>query len=130
MAAFGAPITLRVALPDGPGATRLWGQIARSLLQVGITPTRVPQNAPADLRLLDAVAPYDSARWYLASACQPCGAEAQGKLDAAREAQTLPDRAQRIAEADAALAARATALRSDALGKGFATCAATLTAQR
>ena len=105
IAAFGAPVRLRIALPQGPGATRLWGQLARALLTVGITPERVAPNAPADLKLLDAVAPYDSARWYLATACQPCGPDAQASIEAAREAPTLADRAQRIAEADAALTA-------------------------
>ena len=105
VAAFGKPVRLRIALPSGPGATRLWGQIARALLGIGITPERVGAAAPADLRLVDAVAPYDSARWYLATACQPCGADAQAKLEAAREAPTLAERAQRLAEADAALTA-------------------------
>ncbi|HEU0044432.1 ABC transporter substrate-binding protein [Sphingomonas sp.] len=105
VAAFRKPVTLRIGLPEGAGATRLWGQIARSLLLVGVTPERVAATAPADLRLLDAVAPYDSARWYLATACQPCGEPAQAALEAAREAPTLAERAQRIAEADAALAA-------------------------
>ena len=105
VAAFGSPVRLRIALPDGPGATRLWGQLARALAQVGIAPERVSLQAPAELRLVDAVAPYDSARWYLATACQPCGAEAQAALEAAREAPTLAERARRIAEADVALTA-------------------------
>jgi peptide/nickel transport system substrate-binding protein len=54
--------------------------------------------------LIDAVAPYDSARWYLATACQLCSAEAQAALDGARDAPTMAERAQHIAEADAALA--------------------------
>ena len=105
VAAHGQPVRLRVALPAGPGATRLWGQVARSLLLVGITPERVGMTAPADLRLVDAVAPYDSARWYLATACQPCGPAATAALEAAREAPTLAERAQRLTEADAAVAA-------------------------
>jgi oligopeptide transport system substrate-binding protein len=60
-------------------------------------------NAPADLRLIDTVAPYDSARWYLAIACQPCGEAAQTALEAARDAATLPERAAHLAEADAAI---------------------------
>ena len=103
--AWGRPVRLRIALPAGPGATRLWGQLARSLLQVGITADRVPEDAVADLRLVDRVAPYDSARWYLANVCRPCGGEALALIEAAREAPTLADRAQRLAEADAALAA-------------------------
>ena len=105
--AFRAPVRLRLALPAGPGATRLWGQLARALLRVGITPRRVAPDAPAELRLIDAIAPYDSARWYLATACQPCGTDAQAKLEAAREAPTLAARAARIAEADAVLTADA-----------------------
>ena len=105
VAAFGQPVSLRIALPSGPGATRLWGQLARSLLAIGVTLERVGPEAPADLRLVDAVAPYDSARWYLATACQPCSMEAQAALEAARQAPTLAERAQRIAEADAALTA-------------------------
>ena len=60
-------------------------------------------DAAADLRLVDDVAPYDSARWYLATACQLCGDVARAALDAARDAPTLADRAARLAEADAAL---------------------------
>ncbi|WP_425229393.1 ABC transporter substrate-binding protein [Sphingomonas sp.] len=102
--AWQTPVTLRIALPDGPGATRLWGAIAADLLAVGITPVRTTATAPADLRLVDVVAPYDSARWYLATACQPCSEQAQAALEAARQAPTLAERAQHIAEADAALA--------------------------
>ena len=66
--------------------------------------TRVPLTAPADLRLIDAVAPYDSARWYLAIACQLCSAEVRAKIIAARETGDLAVRARALAEADAALA--------------------------
>ncbi|RDE05266.1 ABC transporter substrate-binding protein [Sphingomonas aracearum] len=99
------PITLRIALPDGPGATVLFGSLARDLRQIGIASIRVPVDAAADLRLVDAVAPYDSARWYLATACQPCSPEAEAALVAARDAPSLAERGRRIAEADAALAA-------------------------
>ena len=105
VAAWDKPVRVRIALPVGPGATQLWYQLAASLRAVGITAERVAPTAPTDLRLLDAVAPYDSARWYLAAACQPCGAEALAKVLAARDAPTLAQRGQRIAEADAALAA-------------------------
>ena len=99
----GGPITLRIALPTGPGATLLYAQIAASLMAVGITPDRVAPGADAELALIDAVAPYDSARWYLATACVVCGDAAQAALDAAREAPTLVERARRIAAADAAM---------------------------
>jgi len=103
VARWGRPITLRITLPAGPGATRLFGTVAASLRSVGIEATRVAAGAPADLRLVDAVAPYDNARWYLATACQPCGGEAQARLDAARLAPTLGERAAQTAAADAAI---------------------------
>ncbi|MDF0489742.1 ABC transporter substrate-binding protein [Sphingomonas sp. H39-1-10] len=99
------PLYLRVALPAGPGATILYGHVAAALVRIGIVPQRVGLAESADLRLVDAVAPYDSARWYLATACQPCGEAARSALDAARDAPTLAERARHIADADAALAA-------------------------
>jgi len=96
----GGPVTLDVALPGGPGANLLWGGIAASLRRIGIAARRVGADAPADLRLVDAVAPYDSARWYLATACRPCGTPAAAALAAARDAPTVAERARLIAETD------------------------------
>ncbi len=96
-------LELRIALPRGPGATIVFGFIGAALRSIGIEPRRVAMDADADLRLIDAVAPYDSARWYLATACQLCSDAVRDKIDAAREAPDLASRAMRIAEADAAL---------------------------
>lgn len=98
-------ISLRVALPQGPGANLLYGQIGVALLKIGITPLRVGMDDAADLRLVDRVAPYDSARWYLVNACQPCASDAAAAIMAAREAPDMPSRAQAIAAADKALTA-------------------------
>ncbi len=97
-------IHLRVALPPGPGATILYGYVGAALQSLGIIPERVGPDAPADLRLIDEVAPYDSARWYVARACQPCGGVAQLAIEAARDADSPRLRSQQIAAADAALA--------------------------
>lgn len=94
------PLVLRIALPAGPGATILYGFVGAAFRSIGIEPRRVAYDAPADLRLIDAVAPYDSARWYLATACQPCSAETEEALMAARDANSLAERAARLAEAD------------------------------
>jgi oligopeptide transport system substrate-binding protein len=96
-------VHLRIALPAGPGATVLYAHVAASLLRIGIVPERVALGDKAELELVDAVAPYDSGRWYLATACMVCSEAAQAALDAARQAPTLATRAQRIAEADAAM---------------------------
>lgn len=97
-------LRVRIALPRGPGATLLYGYVGSALLSLGITPERVAIDAPADLRLIDAVAPYDSGRWYVATACQPCSEAAQTAIDAARDADSPRLRAQQIAAADVALA--------------------------
>ena len=75
---------------------------AASLLGVGIIPVRVSLTDDSDLRLVDLVAPYDSARWYLANACAVCGDEARTALIAARDANSLIERSRLIAAADAA----------------------------
>ena len=97
-------IRLRIAVPGGPGATILYGYVASALISVGITPERVRLDADADLRLIDAVAPYDSGRWYVATACQPCSEAAQAAIENARDAPTTRYRSQQIAVADAELA--------------------------
>lgn len=99
------PLEMRIALPPGPGATLIWAHLASAMQRIGITPQRVGLNDPADLRLIDAVAPYDSGRWFLNTACIACSDEARTLIDAAREAPDLAARALRIAEADAALTA-------------------------
>lgn len=104
-AANGVP-RLGIALPAGPGGTILWGRIARDLFAIGVRPVRLAaDDAAADLRLVDRVAPYDSARWYLAEACVACSEQAATAIEAARRADTLAARAQALATADAALAA-------------------------
>ena len=99
----GGRIRVRIGMPAGPGSTLVYAQIARSLLAIGIVPERVALRDDADLRLVDAVAPYDSARWYLANACAMCSADAKAVLLAARDAPTLAERARLIAAADLAL---------------------------
>ncbi|AJP70987.1 ABC transporter substrate-binding protein [Sphingomonas hengshuiensis] len=99
------PLALRIALPAGPGGNLVWAHVAAGLITIGIAPERVAHDAPADLRLIDAVAPYDSGRWFLATACGGCTGDAATLVDAARDAPDLYNRAHRIAEADAALTA-------------------------
>lgn len=97
-------LALRIALPKGPGANILFGFVGAGLRSVGVGVVRVPITASADLRLIDGIAPYDSARWYLAIACQLCGTDVRAKIIAARDAHDLSSRARALAEADAALA--------------------------
>ncbi|MEG3179986.1 ABC transporter substrate-binding protein [Sphingomonas sp. LT1P40] len=97
------PLTIRLAMPRSPGATLLWSRIARDLIEIGLQPSWVAEDEDADLRLIDAVAPYDSGRWYLVTACRQCPDDVMATIEAARDAPTLVQRAQRIADADMAL---------------------------
>ena len=99
------PLSIQIGLPAGPGGNLLWGVLRSSFAGIGIVTERVDlRDQAADLRLVDAVAPYDNARWYLATACQPCGEAANDALEGARLAETLLERSQRTAEADRLLA--------------------------
>jgi peptide/nickel transport system substrate-binding protein len=107
-AAGNPPPVVRIGLPSGSGSTLLWARIAADLYAVGVQPVRVADDqdgANVDLRLVDAVAPYDSARWYLDQACQPCSEAATSAIEAARTAPNLAERARFIAAADASIAA-------------------------
>ena len=59
------PAPLRVALPAGPGADRLFERIAADLKAIGLDSRRVGDADPADLRLIDAVARYARTPWFL-----------------------------------------------------------------
>ncbi|MBW6523548.1 ABC transporter substrate-binding protein [Sphingomonas sp. RHCKR47] len=106
--ATGGTPSLGLALPAGSGGTVLWTRLAADLYAMGIVPRRLALDDPAaDLRLVDLVAPYDSARWFLAKACLACSDEAQQAIEDARLAPTPDARAATIARADAALTADA-----------------------
>lgn len=96
----GALPPVRIAVPRSPGGTLVFGHVGAALRRIGADAVRVNPGDAADLRLIDAVAPYDSARWYLVTACRLCSETTRLAIDAARDAPTLDARAQRIAEAD------------------------------
>lgn len=56
---------LRIALPTGPGSDLLFGRVSEDLKAIGLTVRQVGENAPADLRLIDRVASYGRAPWFL-----------------------------------------------------------------
>jgi len=103
--AHAGPVVVRIAMPAGPGSRLIYSYLAVSLQSVGITAQRVDLSDTADLRLIDAVAPYDSGRWYLATACVLCSDNVAALIAAARDAPDLAQRAGAIAAADTALTA-------------------------
>jgi peptide/nickel transport system substrate-binding protein len=99
----GDPPVLRIALPTGPGATSLFGLLRHDLGMIGLKVQRVEMKQDADLRIIDEVAAYDSALWYLGRVgCARkvhCSAEADAQLQAASLATSLPERMARVMEA-------------------------------
>ena len=108
-AAHPAPLRLRIALPAGIGGTMLFTRLRDDLDQVGIAAERVDEKDPADLRLLDTVARYAGANWYLnqlsCAALRLCSESADALVAAARAAPGEAERADLLAEAEAALTA-------------------------
>jgi len=106
--AEGAAPIVRVALPDGPGSNLLFAALRRDWRAIGVTTERVAADAPADLRLIDLVAPADIGSWYLrrftCTFSRVCSEQADTALIAARDAATLSERARFLGEADARLA--------------------------
>jgi peptide/nickel transport system substrate-binding protein len=89
---------IRVALPDAPGARILLNRLIADWGTLGLTVERARTDGPADLRLVDAVAPSTSPAWFLRQfrcALIPiCDEAADELMDGARNA-TVP--AQRYA---------------------------------
>jgi len=83
----------------------LFALIADDWRRIGVRAIAVAPGDPADLRLVDAVAPADVASFYLrAFACDqhvPCTAVSDQVLIAARFAPTLAERAVLLTQADA-----------------------------
>ena len=107
-ASAGEEVSLRIALPDGPGSNMLFAGLARQLGSIGITAERVSMGEAADLALIDRLARYGSARWFLNQFnCSLKRGLCSSKTDRlVREAVELRDpaeQAERLAEAEADL---------------------------
>ncbi len=102
------PTTLRVAMPDGPGATLLFAHLRRDWRAIGVEAQRVGPAERADLRFVDAVAPAGMASWYLrhftCGASLVCDPQADAAMEAARNATNPAERRQGLAVADRLLA--------------------------
>ena len=97
------PPKLRIALPPGPGTDILINRLRTDWGMLGISVEAVAPGAPADLMLIDAVAPSASPAWYLrrfrCGIAIACSEEADRLLDAARAAPITAQRAAFLAEA-------------------------------
>lgn len=104
----GRRLKVRVALPGGPGFRLLFAHLRRDWAAVGVEAVRVPAGAPADLRLIDEVAPAGLASWYLrhftCEASRICDPAADEMMAAARIAPDAATRRGLLANADRILA--------------------------
>ena len=98
------PIRLRVAMPPGAGYRPMFAHLRRNWRQIGVIAEAVAWNAPADLQLVDHVAPVTMASWYLRSfTCKTsavCSPAADVAMDAARIAIDRQTRSEALAQAD------------------------------
>lgn len=72
----GEPVNLSISLPGGPGGRLLFLALQAQFRAIGISLNRVEHGG--DLMLIDEVAPYNSAAWYL------------GRISCARKVQCDP----------------------------------------
>jgi peptide/nickel transport system substrate-binding protein len=90
----GEGLRVRVALPESPGWHLLFAHLRRDWAAIGVVAERVGQDAEADLRLIDDVAPVGLGSWYLrhftCEASRVCDGAADEMLAAARIAPS-PD---------------------------------------
>jgi ABC-type transport system substrate-binding protein len=109
-AANGGALTLRLALPEGPGANTLFTGLANQYAQVGITLQRAGRGQRADLALRDRVARYAGARWFLnqfhcSVSSAICSEDVDFLVAMATAARDPAQQARYLADAETALAA-------------------------
>lgn len=92
----GQPITVRIALPQGPGADMLFQVIARDWGALGLTVERSDSAAGADFVLIDKVAPSTSPGWFVrqfrCGVAAVCDDQADQLIQAARDTPVLAQR--------------------------------------
>jgi len=97
--------TLRLLLPQGPGADLLLSRLAADWGALGLKVERAANRSSADLELIDAVAPSTSPAWFLRKfRCEyvrVCDPEADTLLDSARNSLVPAQRAALLAQAAA-----------------------------
>lgn len=101
---------LAIWLPAGDGSDTLFAKLSADMAAIGIRLTRAPDEASADLALVDDVARYPRAAWFLNHlSCRArqgiCSAEADARAAEAGTAQSPEQRAALLAEAEAELTA-------------------------
>lgn len=103
-ASEGSVVPLTIALPDAAGADILFKRIQSDLRRVGLDARKVSRNEDADVQLMDEIAPYDSAQWFLkqftCAKTTVCLNDADSKITEADAATNLQIKARLYAEVE------------------------------
>jgi len=88
--------TVRVALPEGPGADLLYQLLQRDWGALGLTVDRVENDSEADFALVDQVAPSSTPAWFVrrfrCGVAPVCNKDADTLMDTARQTPILGQR--------------------------------------
>ena len=97
--------TIRIALPEGPGAELLLRLLQRDWGQLGLTVERAAGPSAADLVIVDEVSPSTSAAWFVrrfrCTVVAVCDKAADELMDAARQTPVVAQRYALLAQAAA-----------------------------
>lgn len=101
-------VKLQLWLPEGDGSQVLFEKLAADFATIGVTLGRTKDAQAADLALVDDVARYPRAAWFLnrlscAARRGLCSQEADARVAEAEKAATPTDRAALLTEAEAEL---------------------------
>jgi peptide/nickel transport system substrate-binding protein/oligopeptide transport system substrate-binding protein len=104
------PVRLKIWLPEGEGAKVLLERLSADFATIGIALDAVADPKAADLALVDAVARYPRAAWFLSQlSCREaeglCSQEADALVADAAKAATPGDRAALLAQAEVQMTA-------------------------
>ncbi|MBU2340969.1 MAG: peptide ABC transporter substrate-binding protein [Alphaproteobacteria bacterium] len=105
-----AEVSLRLALPDGPGSDILFDQLAAQYGEIGVALVRVGMGDRSELALRDRVARYAGARWFLNQFnCEVsralCSPDVDFLVELAVESRDPIEQLSYLAEAETAFAA-------------------------
>jgi peptide/nickel transport system substrate-binding protein len=96
-------IRLAVDLPEGRGSEILFARLAADWQPLGIDLVRAGKGVPADLKLVDQVAPSTSPAWFVRSfrcgVAPICSEGADNLMNAGRDTKNAVERAALLAEA-------------------------------
>ncbi len=98
---------LTISLPDAAGADILFLRVQSDLRRVGLNAVQAGPDQQADIRLIDEIAAYDSAKWFLyrltCTEMSVCLNDADTKIAEADAAANLQIKARLYAEAEVML---------------------------